>query len=343
MFSIKVYIPTICFLLLSCSQFEYGNEIIDLRNSSIKEDTLISKKIKFSEDELYYSNYSFMQSNNSGLYITPPTPVGGVVLYKYDLINSGDTARVTAVMKKGRGPEEMESIFLSSKTINGDTLMFSSPGNKTFIVNQNGSLSQWEFDTRGIINFGYSFSYGEKKLLIPSFNPSQESYLFTIYDIEEDSSYNFFTPRVPYGFEPSIRNEILGETPMPDGFAISFLGDKKVYILNFNGRVKKEIILGESDEIPKPYKINNPHESPGAIPYITKMEFYNKHLLVLLDNIIWIMEYPSFSLKKKIKLLNNKEAEISPILDFSISDKYLFSRIGREGIYYIETDENWFK
>ncbi|MEQ9351451.1 MAG: hypothetical protein RJQ00_02600 [Vicingaceae bacterium] len=334
----------IILLLSSCNDKKTAsNKVIELSNSlNGKEEVVTPKKVQFDEEELTYSNFSFIQANKSGLYVTPAGTFEDYVLYRYEIDSNVQMAKRTGIIKEGRGPNEIERISMSSKAINGDTLLFGSAGSKTLAIDDKGFLFEWEFDTRQIPNYGYSFSYNKGKLLIPSFNPAQTAYLFRIYDLGKDSSYFSFTPRVPYGYQPSIRNEVLGETPIPKGFAISFLGDKKVYVLNFKGEVTKEIILGESDEIPKPYKVNSPQESPGAKPYITKMEFFNEHLLVLMDNTIWILEYPSFSLKMKIKLSINETNETSPVIDFSISDNYLFSRIGRSGIYYTETNASWF-
>lgn len=341
----RPFLLLIILLLLGCHKTKLSSDSIDLRKTSIVEDTIVVKKLLFADDEFSYSNYSFIQSNNSGLYITPPTNFRGAVLYRYELKPKSDTAIVSEIIKTGRGPYEMESIYMSSKTIDGDTLLFSSPNNNTFIIDQEGSLNEWEFNTKKIINYSFSFSYSHGRLLIPSFSGHQSDFLFKIYRFKGglvDSVYNSFPPRVPYGFQPSIRNEILGETPIPYGFAISFLGDKKVYILSPEGKTRKEIVLGKSDEIPTPYKVNNPQHSPGAKPYITKLEFYNGHLMALMDNIIWIIEYPSFELKTKIKLLTDENPNNSPVIDFSISDDYLYSRIGREGIYFTKTNFEWF-
>ncbi|MDR9419401.1 MAG: hypothetical protein RI561_10575 [Gracilimonas sp.] len=314
----------------------------NLKGNEISETTLVANKMKFEEGEFAYSNYSFIQANNSGLYITTPKINNGYVLFKYILNTKDHTVKVDSFVRSGRGPNEIESIFMSSKTIDGDTLMFTTPSDKMLTIDQKGLLSEWDVDTKRITNFGFSFSYSNGKLLIPSFSPIQKEYLFKIYDVRNDEVYDSFTPRVPYGYQPSVRNEILGETPVPDGFAISFLGDRKIYILDSMGKIKKEIIIGKSDEIPQPYKVSNPQETPGAKPYITKMEFYNDHLLVLMDNVIWIIKYPSLEVKSRIRLLKNLEVSESAVIDFSISDDYLYSRIGRDGMFFNETNSDWF-
>lgn len=341
----KIFFVIILVLIVGCKNNKpLDNSMIDLSGKNIKDIIIVVKKMKFEEDEFSYSNFSFFQANNSGLYVTPPTKIDDFVLFRYTLIPEEKTTRVEGVVRSGRGPNEIELLHMSSKTLNADTLMFTSPIDKMLIVDQMGLLSEWDVDlySKKIINFGYSFSYGNGRLLIPSFNPTHKDYLFKIYDVSDSLVYNSFPPRVPYGFEPAIRNELLGETPLPDGFAISFIGDRKVYILSSKGELKKELILGKSDEIPTPFKVSNPQEAPPATPYITKMEFYKGHLMVLVDNVIWLIEYPSLKVKSKIRLLKNKQVIESPVIDFSISDKYLYSRIGRDGVFFVETNIDWF-
>lgn len=339
----KIYLIITCLIALSCSNVESEKiGITDLKDKVSDESRIVAKKLPIL-DEFAYSNFSFIQANNSGLYVTPSTNISGYVLYRYQLVGSKNwQVKIDSLVKSGRGPNEIESIYLSSKTINGDTLLFTSPGDKTILIDQSGELSEWDYDTRRIINFGYSFSYSNEHLLIPSFNQTQTDYLFKIYDLEKMKEYSSFEPRVPFGYQPSIRNEILGESPVPNGFIISFLGDKKLYLIDLKGEIRKELHLGESDIIPEPYRVSDPQESPGAIPYITKIEFFNEHLLILLDNVIWVISYPSLELKHKIKLATSNEKEKSPVLDFSISDKYLYSRIGRQGIFAVPTDKDWF-
>lgn len=339
----KIFFSVILAFIVGCETNKpLDTSAFDLTGAENKEVSIVANKMKFEEGELAYSNYSFIQANNSGLYVTTPTVNNGYVLFRYILNPEDETTKVDSFVRSGRGPNEIESIYMSSKTIDGDTLMFTSPNDKMLIIDQKGILTEWIIDSKRITNFGFSFSYNDGRLLVPSFTPGQTGYLFKIYDVNDNVVYNSFPPRVPYGFQPAVRNEILGETPLPDGFAISFLGDRKVYILSSEGDLKREIILGESDEIPEPFKVSNPQESPGAKPYITKMEFYNEHLLVLIDNIIWIIKYPSLEVKSKIRLLKNRQVKESPVIDFSISDNYLYSRIGRDGIFFVETENDWF-
>ncbi len=333
--SIKAFYLVILVLIVGCkNDISLESLHTDISEIEAKKVSIEVTKMNL-EDEFNYSNYSFIQANNSGLYVTPSTKVDDFVLFRYTLSPDEEATRVEGVVRDGRGPNEIELLMMSSKTLGGDTLMFTSPVDKMLLVDQNGAVSEWDFDlaSRKIMNFGFSFSYGNGRLLIPTFSPIQKEYLFKIYDLDESLVYDSFPPRVPYGFEPSIRNELLGETPLPDGFAISFIGDRKVYILSSEGELKRELTLGKSEDIPAPFKVSNPHEAPRATPYITKIEFYKEHLMVLVDNIIWIIEYPSFEIKSKIRLLKNKQVEDSPVLDFSISDNYIYSRIGRDGTF----------
>ncbi|MEO9887543.1 MAG: hypothetical protein ABJR05_08940 [Balneola sp.] len=330
------------FFLIGCNQSNDSiQSVIDL--SQPKEENINTQfisKMPLDIDEFSYSNFSFIQANNSGIYVTPSTTIDGYVLYRYQ-ISSNSTVEVKGVVKEGRGPKEKERISMSSKSISGDTLLFGSSGSKTLVINRKGELSEWNVPTYKLPNFGYSFSYNGNKLLIPSFNPAQSENLFGIFDIENQSINFSFPARVPYGFQPSIRNDILGETPIPGGFAVSFLGDRKVYILNYLGEIEKEIILGESDEIPRPYKVENVQESIGAKPHITKMEYFNDHLLVLMDNILWFIKMPSFEVSNRLKFHTLENEDKATVIDFSIAENYLYLRVGRKGIYFTETDQSW--
>lgn len=330
-------------LIIGCKKSNPTLTIIVDTGDSGKQVIATAKKIDQTNDLFSLSNYSFLQANNSGLYVTPSSPINNYALYKFVLNPDSNIAEFKGIVKTGRGPLEIERISMSSKSITGDSLFFGASGKNTLVINQKGEIFDWEVNTAQIPNFGFSFSYNNKRLLIPSFSPLQLDHLFSIYDLENDTLYKAFPPRVPFDFKPAIRNEILGETPVPNGFAISFIGDRKIYLLNFEGKVENEIILGESDPIPAPYKEAKPNMTTGAKPYITKMEFYKENLLVLMDNVIWFLDYPSFKVNTKLILQTDDTEAITKatVIDFSISDDYLYSRIGRKGIYITKTDKKW--
>lgn len=296
------------------------------------------------ENDIYLSSYSPLQANASGLYITPFEAVNDTVLYKYgsDTLNYC-CLKMEGVLREGKGPSELVRVGTSTKTINGDTLLFYSSGNARYMaIDKKGNVFQPFKASLKAVNASHSFAYSNDFLLLPSFGkPFDEDHLFTLVNVNTNTQQGVFEPRVPAGYEPAIRNEAFTMGALPDGFAISFVGDRKLYTIGFNGEIKNEVIFGESDPIPKPYKITNPSQAPSARPYLTKIEYHEGHLYVLVDNDIWIVEYPSYNIKNIIRIVREPDDMIAPVTDFSITDETLFVRMGRKNLYAVEANPNW--
>ena len=89
--------------------------------------------------------------------------------------------------------------------------------------------------------------------------------ILRIIDLEKGTIVGGVPLRVPNGYEPAIRNQVFSMASVPNGFAVSFVGDRKFFIVYYSGTIKNEIILGESDH-PKPTIT----KSNGSIPALLK-------------------------------------------------------------------------
>lgn len=337
----NIYI-LLAFVVIGCGQQKL-NSSIPLNKPD--ETVVIASRVDM-DSKFMISLYSFIQANSSGLYITPSSIFEQTVLYKYPHKRLNECCiELEKVIREGKGPGELLQIYSSTKTINGDTLLFYSPNLRKYLsINETGGIIN-PFDVSdNIVSTGYSFAYSRGYLLVPTFNRffSSDS-LLTLINVNNDKQKKIFEARVPAGYEPAIRNQVVGMGALPEGFAISFIGDRKLYILDFQGKVKKELIFGESDPIPEPYKISKPKNAPSSKPYLTKIEFDNGHLFVLLDNLIWILEYPSYKPKTLLKVLRDPEEKSAPVIDFSIADETVYVRMGRDGLYDFPINPNWYR
>jgi len=331
----------ICAVLISFSCEKHAEADLIKKNT----ETIIFASKMDIVDDLPMSFYSFLQANESGLYITSPNPFKDSVLYKFPRNKIGEYGvHLNGIIREGRGPLELQSVNLSTKTANGDTLLFYSFNDSQYLgLDNKGKIFDHIKTSVNVLNTGSSFAYSNGYLLIPSFSKMlARDHLLTMLNIHDGTQFDFFEPRVPAGFEPSIRNLVFPMGAIPDGFAISFLGDRRVYILGFDGGIKRELIFGQSDPIPRPYTITNPVEAPSSRPYITKIEFHNGNLFVLKERMIWILDYPSFEPKKKIAVIRNPDEDSAPVIDFSVTDDIMYLRMGNDGLYYIQTNPDWF-
>lgn len=333
--------------LFTCNRISEKEERYDLINVDLKssKNVVIQPEKLDIENDYFMSFHSFLQANESGLYVTPNTAVNDTVLYmlssNIDLANNN---RLEGKIRKGNGPNELLNVSLSTKTIEGDTLIFYSSNSSSYIpIDHNGNLIKRINNPSNIYTTGSSLGYNKGYFLFPSFHGLfSKNSLLTLVNTSLDKELHFFEPRVPAGYEPSIRNEIFPISAIPDGFAFTFLGDRKIYITNFNGEILKVLKLGESDQIPEPYILQDPSKKTGAKPYITKMEFYKDYLIVLMDNQILIIDYLSDEISQILSIVINSEYEVAPVIDFTLGNNIIYLRIGREGLFTLNLNQNWF-
>jgi len=333
-------------ILLVCS--------IQLFNFSCKKEQKLSKihvknvditKVEINKlDRSNYfplSLYSFIQAHKNGLFITPNRAVKEHLVFKYE--NSRyDT--LTGVIRKGRGPNELVNVSASSKTSDNDTLLFYSSNSVRYLgIDEKGELIEPFTTTRKMVNTGYQFAYNNGYLLIPSFLKGyNEDYLFSLINVKTKNIKEFFKPRVPIGYEPAIRNRPFTIGALPDGFAIAFVGDRKIYITDFDGILSHELIFGDSEPIPEPFKINDPNDAPSSKPFVLKVEYHSEHIFVLLDKTIWVLHYPSYTTKAQLQFKSPIEDKLLSVIGFSVNDNNIFLRVGRDDLYVVPINKKWF-
>lgn len=236
------------------------------------------------------------------------------------------------IVKSGRGPRESEFLTASTKSITGDTLYFFSHANQKFIqVDKYGTVTDLNIYDKEFSLMGFSFAFNHDFIAFPVEPKFSRDFLIKIYNIKSLEFQSAIEMRVPFGSQPSVRNEISAICSIPDGFALTFIGDRKIYLINFNGEILQELILGTSDEIKieKERELNS--EPSVATPYLTKMEYVNGTLFTLMEGELWKIDYKSKNPINIINFYNAEDNKIKP-LDFSISDSNLFVRLGRSGI-----------
>lgn len=281
------------------------------------------------------SNYSFLQGNLSGLYITPNFIDSGNVLLKYDQFSNVCCAKLVGVLNEGKGPLEMPNVSLSGKNYLDESLLFFSSSAQKFIgIDSIGNAKEFKLRDKNISQMGFSVTQSSKYLAY-SLQPMRGgavTNILRIIDLEKGTIVGGVPLRVPIGYEPAIRNQVFSMASVPNGFAVSFVGDRRFFIVDYSGTIKNEIILGESDPIGDPYKISRPQHSASSRPYIYKMEYFDNHLIVLMREGIYLLDGENYSPIKEIKPFFNGEG-VSGILDFTIADSTFFYRIGRGDIF----------
>lgn len=281
------------------------------------------------------SLFSFLQANRTGLYISSRIQVNENVLFRFQ----SDENHVEGVVRSGRGPKELEFLTASTKSITGDSLFFFSHATQKFImIDENGVLHDFDIFNSNFSVMDFSFAVNKDYIAFPIDIRFGRNELITIYNKESRSINTAIEMRVPIGYDPAIRNQVSAICPIPDGFAISFIGDKKIYLIDFNGEVFQEVILGESDSI-EPIKKNEQNlTSSTANPYISKMEFKDRSLLILLEGEIIILDYDTMTMSKALSIFDSENLATRPI-DFSVNDSIMFVRLGRTGIGKIDLNE----
>jgi len=334
-------------LIYSCHKSDgEGSSIIILEKHEDKNVEVTAQRINTS-DGYMLSFYSFLQANKSGLYITPVDAIRDSILFEISTNDSSNHQNfshdLSGVIRKGNGPQELLNINLSTKSASGDTLFFYSTNSAAILsIDAEGTVLERKSAPKNVFTNGSAIGINNGFYLFPVFNPIvSKDNLLAIVNKNDSSIIYFYRPRVPAGYEPAIRNMVFPIGAVPNGFAFSFLGDRKFFITNFNGDLLKTVILGESDPIPDPYIINDPSDSPGATPYITKIEFFEDHLFILMENQIYILDYPDLLLSKILRIKHDGESELAPVVDFSVNSEKIFLRIGREGLFTVDLNKNW--
>jgi len=285
---------------------------------------------------------SLIQANDSGLFMTPVMPVKNTVLFHYDVKNDGPERMSGPSVFRGQGPNEALDISLSAKNTAGDTLAFLSINSaKILFIDAGLNVSERFLASQILTKTGDAFSYSNGYLGFSMEPRLGEGNLFGVYNFQNGSFYAGFPLRVPLNMEPAIRNRVFASAAVPDGFVFAFTGDRKFYRVNYKAEITGIYVLGEDEPIGEPFRINNPKESVSSRPYITKMEYSNGYLHVMMDQKIWVIDLESRQSIAQLEFVD-KSGEIINPFEFTMNGKMLFIRQGRDLIHKVEIDQNWY-
>ena len=294
--------------------------------------------------DMAMSAFSPMQANSSGLYLTPSHCDNDSVLFRYKNLSPNDNnARVQGVVARGNSNYQAERILFSTKSVQDDTLIFYSGASaKLLTVANNGSISQMGFTNKQLSFIGYSFAYNNNHLFISIEPLFQRNYLLSILNIRTGEVNNVFPLRVPHGYQPAERNHISAMAAVPDGVVFAFTGDRKFYFMNYDGIILREIVLGESDPIPSPFKTEQPDTLERSPNYISKMEYEDQFLHILVDDKMWILNAENYEPVTRLEFVDPLIQETAFPVDFSITNQQLFLKLGGQKIYWMTRDTNWY-
>jgi len=285
---------------------------------------------------------SLIQANDSGLFLTPAMPVSNTVLFNYDVKTDGPDRMSGSSVFRGQGPNEALAIYMSSKNVAGDTLAFLSINSaKMLFIDEGLNVSELFLNNQIATKTGDAFSYDNGNFGFSMEPRLGEGNLIGVYNFQNGSFYAGFPLRVPLNMEPAIRNRVFASAAVPDGFVFAFTGDRKFYRVNYKAEITGIYVLGEDEPIGEPFRINNPKESVSSRPYITKMEYSNGYLHVMMDQKIWVIDLESRQSIAQLEFVD-KSGEIIIPFEFTMNGKMLFIRQGRDLIHKVEIDKNWY-
>lgn len=285
------------------------------------------------------SLFSLIQMMSTDIFITSAGAYEGYVLHAFNLDQPLD---IKTVIRHGRGPIETTSISSSSKTIQSDSLIFLSREQaKLLIVTSVGQVSDFEIDSEIYNQIRGAFSMQSGFIAFETNSHLHPKSLIAVLNVNSGAISYGIPPRVPYGYQPAVRNIISHMCPIPEGFALVFVGDRKLYLIDRAANVQRVLALGESDPIGTPFRVSNPSEAPGAYPRIPKMQYHNGLLHVLMDDSLYLLDLESQRVKTVIHFVNREDERMTP-LEFSASGDHMIVRIGRNRFYPVQLEPDWY-
>lgn len=303
--------------------------------------THITPSPVFIQDSVPISAFSPMQSTDKGVAVTPSQHPDGIALVFLPHQHQVCCPLFKPLAKSGFGPGEAANIISSSRTVDGDTLLFYSASSDKFSV-YNSKLElvdEWKI-SQPVMSGGFAYHSGTiVSGISPEFN---DGYLLRVTDPGSEEYDTAVPARIPAGRQPAIRNVLSAIAAVPDGFALSFVGDKSVNLADISGVVHSRLVLGKDDPLPESYTVSNPMNAPRGKAYISKIEFYDHHVFILMSSEVWILSYPDFKLKSRL-VVNTDDVKGAGVSDFTVGSELVYLTIGRGDIYRIPVNQNWFR
>ncbi len=328
------------FLLIACDRSEPTPKEIAIDHSRA---TVVKVVLdtNFLETPFDASLFALSHAIGQHVYITSSNSHYGYMVHGYSFRNGFEQV-LEPVIRHGRGPGEAVSISGSNKTMQSDTLVLRTRENAKLILWTSDMKSRdIEIEASVFAQMTSEFALDNGYLAFQIIPHLQSGSLIGVMNLHQENIVYGLSPRVPYGFQPEIRNALSSICPSPNGFVLSFLGDRKVYRIDYNAQVHQIMALGESDPIPNPHRIKNPTEAPGAKPYIPKMQYHNGLLHVLMDDSLYLLDLESQRVKTVIHFVNREDERMTP-LEFSASGDHMIVRIGRNRFYPVQLEPDWY-
>jgi hypothetical protein len=294
------------------------------------------------EPDFQISIRSLIQANHTDLLLTPAMTVDKSVLFSRKIRDNDINSVSDTVIPFGQGPNEAVTISMSSKNAAGDTLAFLSlQGSKILFVDNSMNVSEHIFSDHMVNKTGDTFAYGNGYVGFSIEPMVGDGDLIGVYNMSNRTLKSGFPLRVPLNMEPAIRNRVFSSAALPDGFVFAFTGDRKFYRVDYNAEVNGIYVLGESDPIEEPFNRNDANDPVPSRPHIPKMEYSNDHLHVLMDSKIWIIDLETGRSVRQLAFTDDSGGAVIP-LEFSMNNKTMFIRRGRDMIYMAEIDSQWY-
>lgn len=325
---------TIMALCSACSNTSEESLVHKIMNESTTvQHVVLSNPIM---DTPFNSSLSaLVQANRNHILIAAARPYEGSIAFAMRYPFTDSTYHLNGLIREGSGPFEARALHASSKTIGGDTIAFLAFEDAKLIwvdedLNRSERVLQADFSQR----FGDVFAY-QGGMVAYSMNPrTGDGYLIGIHHIVPESTFFGIQIRVPVDYQPAIRNRVFSIAPIPDGFAVAFLGDRQIYLLNTRAEITNILVLGESDPIGEPYLVSNPMDAPPSRPHIPKIEYDSGILHVLMDGELLFIDLEKRTITNRLAFVDTQNQPVVP-LEFSISGQDLIIRVGRNELYKV--------
>lgn len=234
---------------------------------------------------------------------------------------------------KGNGPNEVNNIHSTSKNIEDKSIYIIDKENAKIIFSSDEEITEHYFSSSDFMTMDRRSIVIEDKIISTVFNFDGDDKIFGIFNLDGKLLNKVVNSRIPRGFEPAARNLVSAICPVPNGFAYTLSGDRTIHFMNIDGEKIKTLKLGVDDELSEPYKIDNPFDSPVSFSYINRMEYNNGKLWVLKEAVIWVIDYKSGNVLKRIKFLEHPNQDVANINEFSLNKDFIFIKCNYDKIY----------
>lgn len=315
----------LCILVYSCNDdkgienFNFTSEEIGI--NVVKIDTI---------SNLTPSNFSLLQSINRDLYLSVSRAYFGYTLFEWDY----ESKTLEGIFRVGEGPGEANQLVGSAKGYGNSELIFLSGNDAKFLkVNNESIITEYPMSKLYSSVSGFQFAQIRSYVAV-SVNPNQTNgKLLLIHNTETDEISYHIDVRIPLGFEPQSRNNFSTLVAYKEGFLFSFLGDRTIHQINFEGEIVKSISFGIDDELPEPFRSETPVMNQGSQPYISKIQVSGSELFFILEGKIHHFNWENETALHKFKIEVSDSMLTNPIVDFATSDGIIYLRYGRNDIY----------